>query len=177
MATKKWMLDKAHTQIRFTVRHMMITAVTGSFNEFDASIVSEDEDFTKAKIDFTVNTASVSTGNDDRDNHIKSSDFFDVAAYPQLKFRSKKVEILNEENYILHGEMTIKNITANFSVDVVYRGKIKDPWGKDKFGFSINGKLNRSDFDLKWNVIAESGGILIGEEVKIACEVQLVEAP
>lgn len=174
MATKKWVLDKAHTQIQFMVRHMMITSVTGSFSEYDASVETEEEDFTGAKIIFTASTASASTGNDDRDNHIKSADFFDVATYPQLKFSSTKIEKLDEKNYKLHGDMTIKNITKSFSVDVVFMGKIKDPWGNDKFGFSISGKLNRTDFDLKWNVITNTGGILVGEEVKISCEVQLV---
>ena len=176
MAIKKWILDKAHTQIQFRVKHLMITTVMGGFSSFDASIETEDEDFMTTKIDFTADTDSVSTGNADRDAHIKGPDFFDVANYPKLKFVTTKLEKLGKEKvYKMYGDLTIRNVTKNIGLDVEFAGIVKDPWGNDKAGFIITGKIDRRDFGLKWNVITEAGSILVGEEARISCEVQLTE--
>lgn len=175
MDTKKWTLDKAHTQIQFRVKHLMITTVTGSFGNFDATVETKGDDFKTSKIWFTADTDSVSTGNVDRDVHIKSPDFFDVVTYPKLKFESSRVKKLDEKHFRLYGSLTIRNITKEIEMDVEFTGLVKDPWGKNKAGFNVSGKVDRRDFGLRWNVITEAGNILVGEEAKISCEVQLVE--
>lgn len=176
MATRNWVLDPAHTQIQFKVKHMMITTVTGSFNLYEASVETEDEDFMKAKISFSADAASISTGNADRDGHLKSADFLDVEKFPKIEFKATKYEnVDNDGSYELYGDLTIKGVTKNVKLDVEFGGVVKDPWGNTKAGFTINGKFNRKDFGLVWNVVTEAGGILVGEEVKIASEVQLIE--
>lgn len=176
MAITKWIIDKAHSQIQFRIKHLMITTVTGSFSSFDASVETEGSDFMTAKISFTADTASVSTGNDDRDAHIKSSDFFDVVTYPKIKFIVTKLEKLKNENeYRMYGDLTIRNVTKNIGVDVEFAGIVKDPWGNNKAGLIINGKVDRRDFGLRWNVITEAGSIMVGEEARILCNVQLTE--
>ena len=175
MAIKKWVLDKAHSQIHFMVKHMMITTVTGGFSEFSADVETEERDFGTAKINFVAQTASVFTGNDGRDTHVKSADFFDVQNYPQLRFISTGVKKIDDKQFKLRGDMTIKNVTKEIEADVKFAGFVKDPWGKEKAGFIISGIINRKDYGLKWNVITEAGNILVGEEARISCEVQLVE--
>jgi polyisoprenoid-binding protein YceI len=176
MANKNWSVDKPHTEIQFKVKHLMITTVTGTFKEYDATVETEGEDFSTAKIGFTAKTASVSTGNADRDGHMKSPDFFDVEKYPELKFVSTNIRKVDGSNFKLFGDMTIRDITKPVQLDVELAGTVKDPWGKNKVGFVISGKINRKDFDLKWNVVTEAGSLLVGEDVKISCDVQLMEA-
>lgn len=176
MAKKKWSLDKANSQIHFMVKHMMITTVTGGFSEFDGIVETEDKDFSTAQIDFTAQTASVFTGNSGRDTHVKSPDFFDVNTYPQLKFVSTSVKKIDEKHFKLLGDMTIKDVKKEIEVDVKLTGFVKDPAGKERVGFFISGSINRKDFGLKWNVITEAGNILVGEEARISCDVQLIEA-
>ena len=176
MAIKKWVLDPAHTQIEFKVKHMMISTVTGSFSEWNGNVETEDEDFMKANVTFNVMVASLSTGNADRDAHLKGPDFFDVAKYPTITFKATKYEAVDGDgSYELFGDLTVKEVTRNIKLDVEFGGVVKDPWGNTKAGFTINGKIFRKDFGLVWNVVTEAGGILVGEEVKIACEVQLIE--
>ena len=128
MATKKWALDKAHSQIHFMVKHMMITTVTGGFSEFDADVETEERDFGTVKINFVAQTASVFTGNDGRDTHVKGADFFEIEKYPQLKFISTRVEKKDDRHFKLHGDMTIKDVTKEIEADVKFAGFVKDPW-------------------------------------------------
>lgn len=172
----KWALDKVHTQIQFKVKHLMITTITGNFSEYEAFVETEGVDFNTAKISFTADTASVSTGNFDRDKHIRSIDFFDVENHPQLKFVSTGVKKLDEKgNYKLYGDLTIRDVTKNVELDVEFSGMVKDPSGITKAGFVMTGRVNRKDFGLKWNVITEAGSLLVGEEVRLDCEIQLRE--
>jgi len=176
MSIKKWVLDPDHTQIQFKVKHMMISTVTGSFNSYEASVETEEEDFMKAKVNFSADVSSLTTGSTDRDAHLKGPDFFDAAKYPVITFRATKYETVdNDGSYELYGDLTVKSVTRNIKMDVEFGGVVKDPWGNTKAGFTINGKINRKDFGLEWNVVTEAGGILVGEEVKIALEVQLIE--
>lgn len=176
MATRKWVVDPAHTQIQFKVKHMMITTVTGSFAQYSANVETENEDFMKAKISFSADADSITTGNADRDGHLKSPDFLAVAKFPKIEFKATKYEnVDNDGSYELYGDLTIKGITKEVKLDVEFGGVVKDPWGNTKAGFTLNGKFNRKQFGLEWNVITEAGGILVGEEVKLACEVQLIE--
>jgi polyisoprenoid-binding protein YceI len=176
-ATKtKWNLDPAHSEIGFKVKHMMITNVSGSFETFDVKTETEGSDFTTAAIGFTADVNTISTGSIDRDNHLKSADFFDAAGYPELRFVSTKFEKKDDENYILYGDLTIRGVTRPVTFSVEFGGIGKDPWGNEKAGFTIAGKINRTDFNLNWNAALETGGVLVSEDVKLFGEIQLVKA-
>jgi len=176
LTTTKWNLDPVHSEIGFKVKHMMITNVSGSFEKFDGQVETTDADFTTAKIQFTADIDSISTGNKDRDNHLKSADFFDAANYPKLKFVSSKFEKKDEETYVLLGNLTIRDVTKPVKFNVEFGGLGKDPWGNEKAGFTISGKINRTEYKLNWNAALEAGGVLVGEEVKIEAEMQLIKA-
>lgn len=171
----KWSLDPAHSEIGFKVRHMMITNVSGSFGKFDVDAETEGNDFSTASIRFTADLNTISTANADRDNHLKSPDFFDAASHPRLTFTSSKVEKKDDENYTLHGNLTIKGVTKPVKLDVEFGGIGKDPWGNEKAGFTITGKINRTEFGLNWNAALETGGVLVSEDVKLYAEIQLVK--
>lgn len=178
MSTKtKWIIDPAHSEIGFKVKHLMITNVKGVFKEFDASIYTTGSDFLSAEIDFWMNPASVDTGSADRDAHLKSPDFFDVENHKEITFRANTCEKVDDDgSYALWGEMTIKGITKKIKVDVEFGGVMKDPWGNEKAGFTLNAKINRKDWELNWNAALEAGGLLVSEEVRISCDVQLLKS-
>lgn len=175
MATTKWALDPTHSEIGFKVKHMMFTNVSGKFDRFDISAHTEDENFETAQINFSAAAESINTGNADRDNHLKSGDFFDAAQYPQLEFSSTAFKKINDEQYELHGNLSLHGVTKPVQLSVEYGGIGKDPWGNTKAGFSISGKFNRKDFGLTWNAALEAGGVLVSEEVRLNAEVQLVK--
>jgi polyisoprenoid-binding protein YceI len=153
----------------------MITNVSGSFGKFDVNVETRDDDFTTAQINFTADVNSITTASADRDNHLKSADFFDAGNYPQLKFASTKMEKKDDENFILHGNLTIRDVTKPVKLDVELGGIGKDPWGNEKAGFTVSGKINRTDFKLNWNAALETGGVLVSEEVKLQASVQLIK--
>jgi polyisoprenoid-binding protein YceI len=171
----KWNVDPTHSEIGFKVKHMMITNVSGSFGKFDVQVETNDNDFSTASIDFTADINSITTANADRDNHLKSPDFFDGANHPQLKFVSTKMEKKDDENYELSGNLTIRDVTKPVKLAVEFGGIGKDPWGNEKAGFTITGKINRTDFKLNWNAALETGGVLVSEDVKLYADVQLVK--
>jgi polyisoprenoid-binding protein YceI len=171
----KWGIDAAHSEIAFKVKHLMISNVKGTFKEFDASIFTTGEDFMTSEIDFWLNPASIETGAADRDAHLKSADFFDVENHKQITFIGNTYEKVDDDSYILYGDLTIKGITKQIKLDVEFGGVMKDPWGNEKAGFTINGKINRKDWGLNWNATLEAGGVLVGEEIKISCEVELLK--
>jgi polyisoprenoid-binding protein YceI len=175
MATTKWNLDATHSEIGFKVKHMMITNVSGSFGKFDVQTETNGDDFSTAKIKFTADLNSINTANTDRDNHLKSPDFFDAEKFPELKFESTKVEKKDDENYILHGNLTIKGVTKPVKLDAEFGGIGKDPWGNQKAGFSLTGKIKRTDWNLNWNAALETGGVLVSEEVKLHAEIQITK--
>ena len=175
MAKIKWALDPTHSEVNFKIKHLMITNVTGSFTKFSADAESEGDDFTTAKINFSADVTSVSTHNEQRDGHLQSPDFFDVAQYPEIKFESTKFEKGIGENYLMTGYLTIKDVTKEATMDVEFGGIQKDPWGNVKAGFSITGKINRKDWNLSWNAALETGGVMVSEEVKINCEIQMIK--
>lgn len=172
----KWGIDAAHSEIAFKVKHLMITNVKGTFKEFDASIFTTGEDFMTSEIDFWLNPASIETGAADRDAHLKSADFFDVENHKQITFIGNTYEkVDNDGSYTLYGDLTIKGITKQIKLDVEFGGVMKDPWGNEKAGFTIDGKINRKDWGLNWNATLEAGGLLVGDEVRISCEVELIK--
>ena len=172
----KWGIDPIHSEIGFKVKHLMITNVKGIFKEFDASIYTTGEDFMTSEIDFWMNPASIETGVADRDAHLKSADFFDVENYKEIHCVGNTYEkVDNDGSFTLYGDLTVKDVTRQIKLDVEFGGVMKDPWGNEKAGFTINGNLNRKDFGLTWNAALESGGVLVSDTVKISCEVQLVK--
>lgn len=175
-AKTKWGIDPAHSEIAFKVKHLMITNVKGVFKEFDASIYTTGEDFMTSEIDFFLNPASIDTRDAKRDEHLKSSEFFDAENHKQITFTGDSYEkVDNDGSYTLYGNLTIKGITKKIKLDVEFGGVMKDPWGNHKAAFTVNGKINRKDWGLNWNAALEAGGVLVGEDVSISCEVQLVK--
>ena len=176
-ATKtKWTLDPTHSEIVFKVRHMMITNVKGEFRKFDASILTDGEDFSKSSlIDLTIDAGSIYTNDDSRDGHLKSEDFFDVEKFPTLTFEGRSLTKVRDDEYELSGILTIKGVSKDVRLNVEFGGVNKDPWGNEKAGFSLTGKINRKDFGLNWNAALETGGVLVSDEVKISAEVQFVK--
>ena len=173
----KWIIDPIHSEIGFKVKHLMITNVKGFFKEFDASIYTTGDDFMTAEIDFWLNPASIDTGSADRDKHLKSADFFDAENHKEICFKGNRYEnVDNDGSYELWGELTIKGITRKIKLDVEFGGVEKDPWGNEKAGFSINGKINRKDWELNWNAVLETGGLMVSNDVSIKCEVQLMKS-
>ncbi|MDX9940789.1 MAG: YceI family protein [Bacteroidales bacterium] len=173
MSITKWASDPTHSEIQFKVKHLMITTVTGYFREFSVNAETQDQDFSTAKVNFEAKTASVDTNNEDRDKHLRSGDFFESDKFPAMKFNSTKMEKVDDDTFKLHGELTIKDVTKPVTLNVDFGGTMKDPWGNLKAGFSLNGKINRKDWNLNWNAALETGGVLVSEEVRIFCEVQL----
>lgn len=178
METKtKWSLDPAHSEITFKVKHLMIANVKGSFKTFDASIYTLAKDFTTAEIDLWIDASSVNTNNPKRDEHLISADFFDAAKHKQITFTAETIGKANPEGmHELWGELTMVGIKQNVKLNVEFGGIAKDPWGNEKAGFSISGKIKRSDFGLVWNTVIESGGLMVGDEITILCELELINA-
>ena len=166
----KWNLDPAHSEITFKVRHMMISNVKGEFKNFNVDLESEDENFKNVKANATIDTASISTNNTDRDNHLKSAEFFNAEAHPQITFET---DSLNED---VTGNLTINGVTKPVKLEVDFGGINVDPWGQTKAGFSFEGKIKRSNFGLNWNAALEAGGVMVSDEVKIAGELQFIKA-
>ncbi len=171
----KWAIDPAHSEIAFKVKHLMITNVKGVFKDFSARVTTSGDDYLTSDIEFTLHPSSVDTGATDRDKHLRSADFFDVDKYDRISFSGKKTEKSNQENYILQGDLTIKDVTKPVKLNVEFAGVMKDPWGNEKAGYTLTGKINRKDWGLNWNAALEAGGVLVSDEVVINCDVQLVK--
>ncbi len=173
MATYK--IDPVHSEITFKVRHLMITNVTGSFGKFDATLDSDTADFTDAKVTFEADVNSISTNNEQRDGHLKSDDFFSADKFPALKFASTSIEKKNDEDYVLNGNLTIRDVTKPVSLKVTYGGTTVDPYGQTKAGFEVEGKINRKEFGLVWNGVTETGGIVVSDDVRLNIQAQMVK--
>jgi polyisoprenoid-binding protein YceI len=169
----KWLIDPAHTQIQFKVKHLVIATVTGGFDKFEGGMDSSREDFTDAEVWFSADAASINTGTPDRDAHLKSPDFFDAANHPKLTFKSKSIQKTGTDKFKLTGDLAIRGTSRPIELDVEYGGLMKDPWGNTKVGFELTGKLLRKDYGLNWNAITEAGGLVVSEEVKIIISVEL----
>lgn len=174
MAQTKWNLDPTHSEIGFKVRHMMMTNVSGEIEKFDLVATTEGDDFSTAVVEFTADMATINTCNVDRDAHLKGADFFDVEKHPKLVFKSTGIEKKDDENFIVKGDLTIRDVTKPVSLNVEFGGIGKDPWGNTKAGFTVSGKIVRSEFGLNWNAALETGGVLVSDEVRLSGEVQLV---
>ena len=174
-AKTTWVIDPSHSEIAFKVKHLMISNVKGQFSEFSGQLVTDGDDFTTSDISFQMNPASISTGAADRDAHLKSPDFFDVENYKEINFTSGKLSKSGSDEFSLTGDLTIKGVSQPVKLDVEFGGLMKDPWGNVKAGFTLEGKINRKDFALTWNAALEAGGVLVGDEIHLNLDVQLLQ--
>lgn len=165
-------MDPAHSEIHFRARHMVVSTVTGQFDRFDATVVTEGDSMENAKITFSAETASVNTGTKQRDDHLRSDDFFNAEKYPELTFESTSFIKGGDSEYTLKGNLTIRDVTKPIALAVEYGGEIKDPYGNQRRGFTVTGKISRKEFGLRYNALIESGGAVVGDEIKIDCHAE-----
>ncbi len=170
-----WQIDSAHSEINFSVRHMMISKVRGSFEAFSGSVNFDEDNPTNTTVDISIDAASINTREDQRDGHLRSPDFLNVDEYPTLTFKSSKVEQIDAETGKLYGDLTIRGVSKPVVLDVEYAGQAKSPWGTTSAGFSAKTSINRTDWGLTWNQALETGGILVGEKITIEIELELVK--
>ena len=176
MAKVKWVIDPAHSEIQFKVKHLMITTVTGYFSKFNLEVETEGDDFEKASnIVFTADVDSINTNNDQRDTHLRSADFFDVENYSQIRFEGNNYEKIDEDTAKLHGDLTIRGVTKPVTVEVEYGGTVVDPYGQTKAGFTVRGKISRKDFNLTWNAVTEAGQVVVSDDVRLNADIQLIK--
>lgn len=176
MATTTWQLDPAHSEVTFRVRHLVIATVSGKFDKFSSEVTTDGDDFTTAKIGFTVETGSVNTGVEARDNHLRGDDFFNSEKFPTMSFRSTGMKRLGGDQYQLDGDLTIRDVTKPITLQVDFHGTVKDPYGNFKAAFEVTGALKRKEFGLRWDAVTETGGAVVSDEVKIQVNVQYVKA-
>jgi len=174
-AQTTWTVDKAHTKVGFSVTYLVITDVQGYFKDYDAQITTDGDDFSTANIELKVNTSSIFTDNDKRDNHLRSDDFFNAEKYPQMIFKGKTMKKVGDNKYKLVGDFTIRDVTKQVELDVKYNGTVKDPWGNTKAGFKVTGEIDRFDYKLKWDKSIETGSLVVGKEVELIIDLQLVK--
>jgi polyisoprenoid-binding protein YceI len=174
MKTTKWSLDPAHSELTFKIKHLMISNVSGAFKNFSAKVETEETDFSKANINLTAEMNSISTNNEQRDAHLRGSDFFEVEKFPQLKFTSTGIEQTDDESFNLYGNLTLKGVTKPVKLNMEFNGIVKDPHGQEKAGFFVSGKINRNDWGINLNVALETGGLMLGEDIRIQSEVQFI---
>ena len=175
METTKWVLDPTHSEVQFKVKHLVISTVTGSFKTFEGTLETKGDDITNGKVEFSADVNSVDTNQGQRDGHLKSEDFFDAEKYPKLTFTSTSFTKKSDDEYVLEGNLTIKDVTKPVKLDVEYGGSAADFYGNIKAGFEVTGKINRKDFGLTWNGVTEAGSIVVGEEVKLIFNVQFAK--
>lgn len=170
-----WKIDNLHSSVGFKVRHMMISNVSGTFGNISAEATTNGDDFTTARMNFKAEIDTINTGVADRDAHLKSADFFDVANHPELLFHSTGVKQVTSDELEISGEMTIHGVTKPVSLKAEFAGIAVDPYGQTKAGLSVSGKIKRSDFGLTWSAVTEAGNIVVGDEIKLECEIQLIK--
>jgi polyisoprenoid-binding protein YceI len=176
MTTNNWNLDTIHSGINFTVRHMVVSKVRGRFAKFNGTVALDEGDFTRSSVEATIDASSIDTGTTQRDDHLKSADFFDVERFPEIRFLSTRIEKVSGDRYRLTGELTIHGVTRSIALETEYGGRGKDPWGNERVGFTAKGAIDRKDFGLVWNQALETGGVLVSDRVELELEVQVVRA-
>ena len=170
-----WTVDKSHSKVGFSVSHLVITDVDGFFKDYEAQISSNGDDFSTANVELKVNTSSIFTDNEKRDDHLRSDDFFNSEKYPQMTFKGKSMKKVGDKKYKLTGDFTIRDVTKQITLDVTYNGMVKDPWGNTKAGFKITGEIDRFDYNLKWDKAIEAGSLVVGKDVELVIDLQLVK--
>lgn len=175
MTKAQWVVDASHSEVGFSVRHLMIAKVKGTFHAFEANIVADPADLTSAEISFTIDLSSVDTRNGDRDAHLKSADFFDIEKFPTLGFKATAISKTGEGEYSVTGDVSLHGVTRSETFEVTFEGTSRDPWGNTKAGFSATGAIKRSDYGLTYNAALETGGVMIGDDVKITLEIEALQ--
>lgn len=176
MTTNTWNIDASHSSIHFSVRHMVFAKVRGRFDSFSGAIEGDLEDLTQARVAVSIEAASIDTGTPERDQHLRSADFFDAEQFPRLHFTSTRVEKVAGDRVRVHGDLTIRDVTREVVLDAEYGGRGVDPWGNQRVGFTARAALDRRDFGLRWNQVLEAGGVLVGDQINIELDVQAVAA-
>jgi len=169
-----WQIDSVHTHVGFSVKHMMVTTVRGQFRSYRGTLNLDPTDFTRSSFEGEIDVASIDTGNPDRDNHLKTGDFFDAANHPKIGFKSTRIEPKEGDDYVVHGSITIRGVTKPIALDVEYLGTSKNPYGKTVAGLAVRGSLNRKDFGVNFNAVLETGGVAVGEKVKLEVDVEAI---
>ncbi|MEW6469266.1 MAG: YceI family protein [Bacteroidota bacterium] len=170
-----WEIDPAHSEIRFKVKHFMVSYVTGHFRKFSATVETEGEDIATAKVRFTADARSISTNNEQRDQHLQSKDFFDAERYPEVIFESERIDVKKENSYRMYGRLTLRGVTKPIVLDVEFGGIMNDDSGNTRAGFSVSGQINRRDFGISFSMISETGGILLSDEVSIQADAEFIK--
>jgi polyisoprenoid-binding protein YceI len=168
-------IDQDHSDIMFKVKHLMISTVSGLFKKFDATFDIDEKDLTNATASFEADISSIDTKNEQRDAHLKSDDFFNAENYPKMIFKSTRIEKIGDDEYKLVGDLTIRDVTKPVELNVQYNGEIVDPWGNERLGFEITGKVNRREFGLRWSAVTEAGGVVVADDVKLQLNVEMVK--
>jgi polyisoprenoid-binding protein YceI len=178
MATEtatKWVIDPLHSEVQFKVKHLVISTVSGFFKSFEGEIISESEDFENAEVDFSLDINSIDTNQGQRDEHLKSAEFFDAEKYPKISFKSTSLTKTDEDEFELKGDLTIKDVTKPVTLNAEFGGSAADFYGNTKAGFEISGKINRKEFGLTWDGITEAGSVVVGEDIKLLINIQLTK--
>jgi polyisoprenoid-binding protein YceI len=175
MSSTKWVVDPLHSEVQFKVKHLVISTVTGFFKTFKGEAIAPSEDFANSDITFSMDVNSIDTNQHARDEHLKNSDFFDVEHYPDITFKSTSFRKVNDEQFKLVGDLTMKGVTKTIELDAAYGGTVKDFHGNTKAGFEVAGKINRREFGLTYNAITETGGLALGEDIKLLANIQLAK--
>jgi len=169
-----WKLDPAHTLVEFSAKHLMITTVKGRITDIEGIIYSDEKDLRNSSVEATLKAVSLDTRTDQRDQHLRSADFLHVEKYPEIRFRSTRIQG-DKQSFKLTGDLTIRDVTKPITLDVAFEGETKDPWGGQRIGFSGTGKIDRREFGLTWNQALETGGVVVGNDIKISLEVEAVK--
>jgi polyisoprenoid-binding protein YceI len=170
-----WKIDNVHSHVSFSVKHMMVTTVRGKFNGYRGTVRLDPKDFTRSQFEGEIDVASVDTGNVDRDNHLRTNDFFDAPNHPKITFKSSRIEAKGEGEYVVHGDLTIRGVTKPVALDVEFRGTSKSPYGQTIAGIGVLGTINRKDFGVNFNAILETGGVAVSEKVKLELDIEAIE--
>jgi polyisoprenoid-binding protein YceI len=176
MATTKWVVDPMHSEVQFKIKHLVISTVTGTFRNFEGGATTETDDFDNAEIHFSLDVDSVDTNQEMRDTHLKGADFFDAETYPKIAFKSTSFRKVDDDEYALMGDLTMKGVTKPVTLKAEYGGTAKDAYGNQKLGFEVSGKVNRKEFGLTYNALTETGGLALGEDIKLSANIQLAKA-
>jgi polyisoprenoid-binding protein YceI len=176
MEKTKWVVDPLHSEVQFKVKHLVISTVTGTFRNFEGGATTVQDDFNNAEIHFSLDVDSVDTNQEMRDTHLKSAEFFDVATHPKIAFKSTSFEKVDDDEYVLTGDLTMKGVTKPVTLKAEYGGTAKDAYGNQKLGFEVTGKVNRKEFGLTYNALTETGGLALGEDIKLIANIQLAKA-
>ncbi|NQU32343.1 MAG: YceI family protein [Bacteroidetes bacterium] len=173
--TSNWGFDQSHSNVRFAVSHMVISEVEGNFSTYEGSVSTTKSDFSDASVNFTINVSSIYTDDEKRDEHLRGADFFDVEKNPNITFKSTSIKKVSENKYKITGNFTMLGVTKEITLDAKYGGTINDPWGNTKAGIKVTGTINRTDWGLKYNSKMDTGGLMIGEDVDIVCNFELIK--